>query len=233
MEKIKVRPVREIYALSEAQIYKLANRTDGEIFYNKKQVLIYFLRYILSLRYTEEEFKDSDQLFVLRYMNPKDKTNSEIKIKGLSILNFININAIHRDISINIPINIEREISMQRNSSYTVCNEKGKEFEHLFTRFQSLSKWIKSRLIDRFEYSSNVDYITDMRFEVLMIIFLYLDFVSLSRILRSWDKFHTNFWKNNNEFWYNIYKLRFGKTPFSSSTGNWAKIYRNKLNEKK
>ena len=50
------------------------------------------------------------------------RDKDDIKIKGLSINNFISINAIYSNIWVDLPVNLEKEISMQPNSSYTVWN---------------------------------------------------------------------------------------------------------------
>mmetsp|Transcript_11011 Transcript_11011/g.12381 ORF Transcript_11011/g.12381 Transcript_11011/m.12381 type:complete len:93 (+) Transcript_11011:347-625(+) len=89
---------------------------------------------------------------------------------------------------------------------------------------------MKSRFIDRFEYTGlSGDNILHLRFEVLMHIFVYLDFKSLYHVLTSCNLLHEKYWKQNKEFWFNIYRVRFGKPMFSASVGNWAKIYQKKL----
>ena len=159
------------------------------------------------------------------------RDKDDIKIKGLSINNFISINAIYSNIWVDLPVNLEKEISMQPNSSYTVWNNNGKVFQHLFNRFNSLNKRIKLRLIDRFEYSTRIDSISDFRFELIMILCLYLDFKSIKNLLSTNSKLYTNVWEDNQKFWFNIYIIRFGKTPFSAKSWNWKKIYRKKLLE--
>ena len=227
MEKIQVKPQRDLYALSDELVEDLIKETDGKVFSNKKEVFLYLLRYVFESRYEETHFKDTDQLFTITY-DLKDRRKSQIQIKGVSILFHINLTAIFNCKIISLPINLEKEINLLR-TTYTVNNESGRTFVNLFNRFDPLNKILKCRFIDKFEYPSSVEHISHLRFELLVIICTFLDFKSLYNILTSCNEFHRNFWKANEDFWYNLYTIRFSRPPFKPKMGNWAKIYKSKL----
>ena len=72
MEKI-IQPKRQITALDEEQVKELIEETNGQVFYNKKQAFLYLLRYIFNQKYEEVEFRDSDQLFQLKFVKRGDE----------------------------------------------------------------------------------------------------------------------------------------------------------------
>ena len=119
-----------------------------------------------------------------------------ITIKGLSIFNHINISAIYRGEIINLPINLDKEINLLRNS-YTIKNSSGRTFQNLFHRFEALNKTFKSRFLDRFRYKSKVDNLLEMRKEILLETFKYLDFESLTKVLNSCSYLRKEFWCKN------------------------------------
>uniref|UniRef100_A0A7S3NPN5 F-box domain-containing protein n=1 Tax=Euplotes crassus TaxID=5936 RepID=A0A7S3NPN5_EUPCR len=126
-----------------------------------------------------------------------------------------------------MPLNLDKEINLM-GSSYTVNNANGRDFANLFFRFDQLNKSFKSRFLDRFLSRMKVEHLFDMKKELLVEMFKYLDFESLRAILNSCSYLREEFWKQNEWFWFNLYSINFGKPPFKSSTGNWAKIYRKK-----
>ena len=67
MEKIEENK-RQVYALDEEEIQSLIQETEGEVYYNKKQAFLRFLRHTFGKKYNEIEFTDSDQLFKITLM---------------------------------------------------------------------------------------------------------------------------------------------------------------------
>ncbi|CAI2379566.1 unnamed protein product [Moneuplotes crassus] len=230
MEYAQLRPR---FALDLTQLESLKEATQGKRFYNHRQVLVYLLRYMYTHAeamkgYEEVIYKESDQMFSLKYVKSGGNDKTAIHVRGLSILNHLVLTVKSRGNSYEIPLNLDKTITIGR-SSYTVNNEIDKTFTALFTDFDKMNVMLKNRCLDKLIRRTKVERIFDMRKELLVEIFKYLDFDSLKVILNSCSFFREEFWDKNEWFWFNLYCISFGKPPFKSSIWNWAQIYRNSI----
>lgn len=175
----------------------------------------------------------------------------------MSVYNHIILTATYNSELYKLPINLDKEVGIASNWSYTIKNTSARTFKNLFYRFDTITQILKSRFIDRFIYGNKalmqfvelpgqmqLDEFSELhpkkytiiklRDENLFVIFQYLDFDSLRKVLCTCNLLYSKFFKDQEkQFWYNMYSLRFGKPPFQKSVGNWAKIYRKKLTQKK